>query len=173
MIALVKPYIAPVDEMMPAIEKILYSGYIAESEPVWDFQKQFGDFIGNPNILVVNSGTAALHIAMLVLNIGPGDEVISTPMTSEPTNTTIALTGAKIVWADVVELQHRGYNLWIDEANLDMTKDSWEEDALKAIESSNCVLLAFYVSRNSLTSEACLNEIETTKGELTIKYKKQ
>ena len=75
----------------------------------------------------------------------------------------------EIVWADVVELQHRGYNLWIDEANLDMTKDSWEEDALKAIESSNCVLLAFYVSRNSLTSEACLNEIETTKGELTIK----
>lgn len=101
MIPLVKPYIAPADEMMPAIEKILYSGYIAESEPVWDFQKQFGDFIGNPNILVVNSGTAALHIAMLVLNIGPGDEVISTPMTSEPTNTTIALTGAKIVWADV------------------------------------------------------------------------
>ena len=75
----------------------------------------------------------------------------------------------EIVWDDVVELQHRGYNLWIDEANLDMTKDSWEEDALKAIESSNCVLLAFYVSRNSLTSEACLNEIETTKGELTIK----
>lgn len=75
----------------------------------------------------------------------------------------------EIVWDDVVELQHRGYNLWIDEANLDKTKDSWEEDALRAIESSNCVLLAFYVSHNSLTSEACLNEIERTKGELTIK----
>lgn len=50
---------------------------------------------------MVHSGTAALHIALLLLNIGPGDEVISTPMTSEPTNTTIALTGARIVWADV------------------------------------------------------------------------
>ena len=98
---LVKPYIAPAEEMMPAIEKILYSGYIAESEPVWEFQNRFGEFIGNPNVLMLNSGTAALHIAMLVLNIGQGDEVISTPMTSEPTNTTIALTGAKIVWADV------------------------------------------------------------------------
>lgn len=101
MIPLVKPYIAPVDEMMPAIERILYSGYIAESEPVWDFQEQFGNFIGNEKVLMVHSGTAALHIALLILNVGPGDEVISTPMTSEPTNTTIALTGAKIVWGDV------------------------------------------------------------------------
>lgn len=101
MIPLVKPYIAPAEEMMPAIQKILYSGYIAESEPVWDFQKQFGEFVGNPNVLMVSSGTAALHIALMVLNIGPGDEVISTPMTSEPTNTTIVLTGSKIVWGDV------------------------------------------------------------------------
>lgn len=101
MIPLVKPYIAPASEMMPAIENILYSGYIAESEPVWNFQEQFGKYIGNHNTLMVHSGTAALHIAMMVLDIGPGDEVISTPMTSEPTNTTIALTGAKIVWGDV------------------------------------------------------------------------
>ena len=101
MIPLVKPYIAPPEEMMPAIEKILYSGYIAESEPVWEFQEEFGDYIENPNTLMVASGTAALHIALMILNVGPGDEVISTPMTSEPTNTTIALTGAKIVWADV------------------------------------------------------------------------
>jgi len=100
-IPLVKPYIAPAEEMMPAIQNILYSGYIAESKPVWDFQDEFGKFIGNKNTLMVNSGTAALHIALMVLNIGPGDEVISTPMTSEPTNTTIVLTGAKIVWGDV------------------------------------------------------------------------
>lgn len=101
MIPLVKPYIAPREVMMPAIEKVLYSGYIAESEPVWEFQRMFGEFIDNPHILMVNSGTAALHIALMVLNIGAGDEVISTPMTSEPTNTTIALTGAKVVWGDV------------------------------------------------------------------------
>lgn len=101
MIPLVKPYIAPAEKMMPAIQEILYSGYIAESEPVYKFQSDFGKFIGNENTLMVGSGTAALHIALLVLNVGPGDEVISTPMTSEPTNTTIALTGAKIVWGDV------------------------------------------------------------------------
>lgn len=101
MLPLVKPYIAPQDEMMPAIEGVLYSGYIAEGEAVYKFEREFGTYIENPNVLVVQSGTAALHIAMLLLKIGSGDEVISTPMTAEPTNTTIAITGAKVVWADV------------------------------------------------------------------------
>lgn len=101
MIPLVKPYIAPAIEMIPAIQKVLYSGYIAEGEAAWKFEENFGKFIGNPNTLVVQSGTAALHLALLLLNVGPGSEVISTPMTSEPTNTVIAITGAKIVWADI------------------------------------------------------------------------
>lgn len=101
MIPLVKPYIAPAEEMMPELQKILYSGYIAEGEAVYKFENEFGEFIDNPNVLVLNSGTAALHIALTLLNVGKGDEVISTPMTAEPTNTTIALTGAKVVWGDV------------------------------------------------------------------------
>ena len=82
MLPLVKPYIAPAEEMMPAIEKILYSGYIAEGQAVYDFEEAFGAYIGNPNVLMLSSGTAALHIALLLLNLGPGDEVISTPMPS-------------------------------------------------------------------------------------------
>ena len=103
MIPLVKPYSAPPQKLRPAIKKILYSGYIAEGEAVYQFEKEFGDYIGNPNILALNSGTAALHIALLLLNVGKGDEIISTAMTAEPTNTTIAITGAKVVWADVDE----------------------------------------------------------------------
>lgn len=101
MITLVKPYIAPKDEMMPAIENILYSGYIAEGDAVYKFESEFGEFINNSNLISLNSGTAALHIALLMIGVGKGDEVISTAMTAEPTNTTIALTGAKVVWADV------------------------------------------------------------------------
>ncbi len=101
MLPLVKPYIAPKEELMPAIEKVLYSGYIAEGEAAWGFEEKLQNLLDNPNTLAVQSGTAALHLALLLLNVGPGDEVISTPMTSEPTNTTIAITGAKVVWADV------------------------------------------------------------------------
>jgi len=101
MIPLVKPYIAPKNEMIPAIEEVLYSGYIAEGESVYKFEHEFGEYIENPNIICLNSGTAALHIALSLLDIGVGDEVISTALTAEPTNTTIALTGASVVWADV------------------------------------------------------------------------
>lgn len=101
MISLVKPYIAPKEELMPEIERVLYSGYIAEGNAAWGFEDGLKEFLGNPYTLAVQSGTSALHLALLLLNIGPGDEVISTPMTSEPTNTTIAITGAKVVWADV------------------------------------------------------------------------
>lgn len=101
MIPLVKPYIPPKNELMPALENIIYSGYIAEGEAVYQFEREFGEYVSNSNVISLNSGTAALHIALLLLGIGKGDEVISTALTAEPTNTTIALTGAKIVWADV------------------------------------------------------------------------
>ena len=54
MIPLVKPYIAPKEEMMPAIEEILYSGYIAEGQAVYDFEDDLKRFIGNPDLLAVN-----------------------------------------------------------------------------------------------------------------------
>jgi len=103
LIPLVRPYMAPKNEMMPAIEDILYSGYIAEGEAVYRFEREFGDYIGNPMTVSLASGTAALHIALNMIGIGQGDEVISTALTAEPTNTTIALTGANIVWADIDE----------------------------------------------------------------------
>ena len=101
MIPLVKTNIADREKLMPALEQVLYSGYVAAGEASKRFEEELREYLGNPYVLALNSGTAALHIALLILNVGPGDEIISTPMTAEPTNTTIAVTGAKVVWADV------------------------------------------------------------------------
>lgn len=101
MIPLVKPYIPEREVLMPELEKILYSGYIAEGEAVYQFEAQFSKFIGNPFSLAVHAGTDALHLALLLAGVKPGDEVISTAMTAEPTNTAIAMTGARVVWGDV------------------------------------------------------------------------
>lgn len=101
MIPLVKTNFADRNQLMPELEQVLYSGYVAAGEASRKFEEELREFIGNPYVLALNSGTAALHIALLLLNVGPGDEIISTPMTAEPTNTTIAVTGAKVVWADV------------------------------------------------------------------------
>ena len=101
MIPLVKPFIPDRNVLMPALEKILYSGYIAEGEAVYQFEDEFKRYIGNPYSLALHSGTDALHLALLLAGVEPGDEVISTAMTAEPTNTTIAMTGARVVWGDV------------------------------------------------------------------------
>lgn len=86
---------------MPRLEKILYSGYIAEGDANAEFEAKLSELLGNPFCLTMNSGTAALHIALILAGVQAGDEVISTALTAEPTNTTIKLTGAKVVFADV------------------------------------------------------------------------
>lgn len=103
MIPIVKPFMPPKEDLIPAIEETLYSGYIAEGEKVYEFERMFGEYVNNQFCLSVNSGTAALHIALLLIGVGKGDEVISTVLTAEPTNVVIKLTGAKVVWADVDE----------------------------------------------------------------------
>ncbi len=101
MIPLIKTLMPSKEQLMPRIEEILYSGYIAQGKAVDEFEKAFSDFIGAKNCLSVNSGSSALHIALILSGVQEGDEVISTPITAEPTNTVIAQTGAKIVWADI------------------------------------------------------------------------
>jgi len=101
MIPLVKPFMAPPAELMPALEQILCSGYIAEGEPVYQFEAEFRKFFGNPYMLALHSGTDALHLALILAGVKPGDEVISTAMTAEPTNVAIAMVGANVVWGDV------------------------------------------------------------------------
>jgi perosamine synthetase len=98
---LVKVAMPPRERLLPALEKVLYSGIIAEGEAVYAFEADFARHFGLPNALAMNSGTAALHVALLMAGVGPGDEVITTSMTAEPTNTTILQTGAVPVFADV------------------------------------------------------------------------
>lgn len=100
-INLFKPFLAPEGELMPALKETLYSGYISEGPRVHEFEQEFAKFIHAPQALAFSSGTAALHVALILAGVGRGDEVISTPMTAEPTNLAILHTGAKIVWADV------------------------------------------------------------------------
>jgi perosamine synthetase len=101
MIPLVKTFLPPKNVLLPKLEEILYSGYIAQGQAVEDFERKFEEYIGAGNTLSLNSGTAALHIALILAGVNEGDEVISTPLTAEPTNVAIKMVGAKIRWADV------------------------------------------------------------------------
>ena len=101
MIPLIKTYLPPRDRLMPLLEDVLYSGYIAQGETVDEFEELLGNYIGNYHCISVNSGSSAIHLALILAGVGSNHEVISTPITAEPTNTVIKQTGAKIVWSDI------------------------------------------------------------------------
>lgn len=100
-IPLFKVGLPPRSALMPALEAVLYGGQIGEGQAVLDFEAAFGRWLGNPHILSFNSGTAALHTALHLVGVRPGDEVITTPMTAEPSNLAILHAGGVPVWADV------------------------------------------------------------------------
>lgn len=101
MLPLIKTHLPQREILMNKLEEILYSGYIAQGEAVEKFERSFEKFIGSGYTLSLNSGTAALHIALILAGVKEGDEVISTAMTAEPTNVAIKMAGATIRWADV------------------------------------------------------------------------
>jgi perosamine synthetase len=101
MIPLVKTNMPSREELIPELEKVLYSGYVAQGEKVEEFERAFESFVGAGNSLSLNSGTAALHISLILAGVRQGDEVISTPLTAEPTNVAIKMSGAKIRYADI------------------------------------------------------------------------
>lgn len=101
MIPLVKVAMPPKERLMPALEEVLYSSMIAEGEYVYRFEAEFARQFNLPVALGTSSGTGALHIALLLSGVEAGDEVITTTMTAEPTNTVILQCGATPVFADV------------------------------------------------------------------------
>ena len=100
------PHVTPLfkvfmpESVAAAMTRTLYSGFLAEGAQVREFARLIGEYTGNPNVVPVSSCTMALTVALRLCGVGPGDEVISTPLTCIATNLPIVQLGAKIVWAD-------------------------------------------------------------------------
>jgi perosamine synthetase len=101
MIPLVKVAMPPPAVLLPALQEVLYGGQIGEGEPVYAFEQEFRAHFGLPHVLATSSGTGALHMALLLAGVRPGDEVVTTSMTAEPTNMAILHCGGVPVFADV------------------------------------------------------------------------
>ncbi len=84
-----------------AVTKALRSGWLATGPELKLFEKKLGTYLGLPYIVANSSGTAALHTALLAAGVGPGDEVITTPLTFWATSNVILFVRAKIVFVDV------------------------------------------------------------------------
>ena len=88
-------------ELDAVIAKTLDNCSFCLGPDVVEFEKEFARYCGAQHAVGFNSGTSALHVAMLLLNVGPGDEVITTPHTFVATSWAISYVGAKPVYVDI------------------------------------------------------------------------
>lgn len=84
-----------------ALAEVLAGNILTTGETVATFEKQFAEYLGASQAVGLNSCTAALHLSLAAMDIGPGDEVITTPMTFIATATSIIQAGATPVFVDV------------------------------------------------------------------------
>ncbi len=100
----VLPFSAPClgDEEIAEVNAVLRSGWLTTGPRVEQFEAALAEYLGGEvQVVAVNSGTAALHLAVLGAGLGDGDEVITTPLTWPATANMIMLAGARPVFVDI------------------------------------------------------------------------
>ena len=89
------------DDDILAVSDVLRTGYLVQGEQVRIFEEKVANYIGVKHAIAVSNCTAALHLALLALNIGPGDIVIVTSYSWIATANVIELCGAQPVFVDI------------------------------------------------------------------------
>ena len=84
-----------------AVAEVLRSGYVTCGPKVSEFEAKLCEATGAKYAVAVSNGTAALHIACMAINLGPGDEIITTPITFAASANCALYCGAKPVFADI------------------------------------------------------------------------
>lgn len=105
MIPVAKPYLDQAEAQ--AAYDVVMSGWVTQGPRVQEFEERFAAYVGSRYAVAVSNCTTALHLAMIVSGIGPGDEVICPSLSYIATANSIKYVGAKPVFAEVNE----DYNL--------------------------------------------------------------
>lgn len=88
-------------ETLESIKKVLDSGWVTKGPKVEEFEDKYAKYNSSKYAIAVSSGTAALHVSLLALGIGKGDEVIIPDFTFPATGTAVLFTGAKPELVDI------------------------------------------------------------------------
>ncbi|MDY7548184.1 DegT/DnrJ/EryC1/StrS family aminotransferase [Glaciimonas sp. GNP009] len=94
------------EDTIAAVSDVLRSGWITSGPKVQAFESQLSTYFGGRPVRTFNSGTCTMEIALRIAGIGPGDEVITTPISWVATANVIIETGATPVFADIDPLTH-------------------------------------------------------------------
>lgn len=89
------------EEDIEAVARVLRSGMLVQGAEVAAFEAEVADYVGVKHAIAVSNGTASLHLALVALGVGPGDEVIVPAFSYVATANVVELVGATCVFADV------------------------------------------------------------------------
>jgi dTDP-4-amino-4,6-dideoxygalactose transaminase len=89
------------EEILEGLDRVCRSASFVLGEEVELFEREFADYCGVAHCVALNSGTSALHLALLAAGVQPGDEVVTSPNTFIATAEAISYTGARPVFVDV------------------------------------------------------------------------
>ena len=109
------------EQEINAVREVLESGQLVQGERVAEFEKEFATYVHRRHAIAVNSGTAALHLSLLALGVGPGDEIILPPLTFFSSASMVAVCGATPRFADV---ERATYTLDSEEVERSVGKSS-------------------------------------------------
>ena len=84
-----------------AVVDTLRSGWITTGPRAKEFEERFAAYVGAPHAVAVNSGTAAIHLGLLAAGLGPGDAILTSPLTFPATTEAAIYCGAEPLFADV------------------------------------------------------------------------
>lgn len=106
------------EEDIKSVIEVLQGDYLTTGPYINKFEQEFAKRVGAKYAVAVSSGTAALHIANLAVNIGQGDEIITTPMTFAATANAALYVGARPVFVDI---DKKTYNINVNEIESKIT----------------------------------------------------
>jgi dTDP-4-amino-4,6-dideoxygalactose transaminase len=89
------------EEEIRAVAETLRSGWLTSGPRADELERRFAEYVGAKHAVALASGTAAMHLSLLAAGVGPGDEVVTTPITWPATANVVVHCGARPVFADV------------------------------------------------------------------------
>ena len=101
LVDLKQQYLKIKPEILDAVAKVFESTQFVLGQEVTAFEEEFAHYCGARYGIAVNTGTSALHLALLAAGVGPGDEVITVPFTFVATTAAIVYCGARPVFIDI------------------------------------------------------------------------
>lgn len=175
MIRVIVPEIG--EEEVAAVAAVLRTGFLVQGQQVQRFERMVADYVGVRHAVAVSSGTAALHLALVALGVGPGDEVIVPDFTFPATANVVELLGATPV---LVDIDPATFNLAVDQlepaftartkalmpvhlfgqpADMDPILQLAAAHGVAVVEDAACALGAFYKGRacGSLGAVGCFS----------------